>query len=111
MPLRCKKMEKNRIVFSLVFSQVEPGSVGRPPVVPPKLEEKLVETAKKAAEMGFGISRKQFFAKTGQLVKNLKLKTPFKNDIPGKDWFTGVKGRHPDFVIKKPQKLSVTRAS
>ena len=60
--------------------------------------------------MGFGLSRKQLFSKTGQLVKSLNLKTPFKNCIPVKDWFVGLKGRHPNFVVKKPQKLSVTRA-
>ena len=48
-------------------------------------------------------------AKTGQLVKNLSIQTSFKNGIPGKEWWKGLKGRHPDFVIKKPQKISVTR--
>ena len=89
---------------------MDPGAIGRPPVLPPNIEEKLVDTVKKAADMGFGLSRKQLFSKTGQLVKSLNLKTPFKKGIPGKDWFVGLKGRHPDFVVKKPQKLSVTRA-
>ena len=54
-----------------------------------------MDIVKRAADMVFGLSRKQLFSKTG---------------IPGKDWFVGLKGRHPDFVVKKPQKLSVTRA-
>ena len=60
--------------------------------------------------MGFGLSRKQLLIKTGRIVKSLKLKTQFKKDVPGKEWFKGLKGRHPELTIKKPQKLSVTRA-
>ena len=62
---------------------MDPGAIGRPPVLPPNIEEKLVDTVKKAADMGFGLSRKQLFSKTGQLVKSLNLKTPFKKGIPG----------------------------
>ena len=69
-----------------------------------------MDTAKRAAEMGFGLSRRQLLAKTGKMVKSLKLETPFKNGIPGKEWFQGLKGRHPEITMKKPQKLSVTRA-
>ena len=87
-----------------------PGAVGRSPVLPPKIEQKLVNAAKEAADIGLGVSRKQFFVKTGKVVKRLNLKTPFKKGIPGKDWFKGVKKRHPEIVIKKPQKLSVTRS-
>ena len=74
------------------------------------IEDKLVQSVKTAAEMGFGLSRKQLLNKTGKVVKSLKLKTPFKKGTPGKDWFLGLKARHPDITMKKPQKLSVTRA-
>ena len=87
-----------------------PGVIGRTPALPPAIEEKLVETTKKAASMGFGLSKKQLLIKTGKVVKNLKLKTPFKKGIPGKDWYIGLQGRHPELALKRPQKLSVTRA-
>ena len=90
--------------------QVKPGGIGRPPTLPSSLEQKVVDTAQKAAAMGFGLSRRQLLAKTGKMVKSLKLKTPFKNGIPGKEWFQGLKGRHPGITMKRPQKLSVTRA-
>ena len=69
----------------------KPGDIGRPPTLPPHIEEKLVETTKKAAAMGFGLSKKQLFIKTGKVVKNLNLKTPFKRGLPGNDWFIGLK--------------------
>lgn len=97
--------------FSLYeFYQVEPGNVGRKTAIPLELENKIVETVKKAADMGFGVSKSQLKAKTGRLVKDLKLKTSFKNNKPGDDWFLALKRRHPDVTMKKPQKLSVTRA-
>ena len=61
-----------------LFKVQKPSDTGRPPTLPPYIEEKLVESTKKAAAMGFGLSRKQLFIKTGKVAKNLKLKTPFK---------------------------------
>ncbi len=43
-------------------------------------------------------------------MKNLKLQTPFKKNIPGVDWFDSLKKRHPELCVKKTDKLSVTRA-
>ena len=43
------------------------------------------------------------------MVKSLKLNTPFKKGIPGRDWFRGLKGRHPEIAIKNTTKMSVTR--
>ena len=86
------------------------GGIGRPPTLPSSIEANLVQTTKRAADIGFGLSKKQLLAKTGRVVKQLKLKTSFKDGIPGKDWFLNCKKRYPDIAIKKPQKLSVTRA-
>ena len=86
------------------------GGIGRPPTLPSRIEDNLVQATKKAADMGFGLSKRQFLAKTGRVVKQLKLKTSFRDGIPGKDWFLNLKKRHPEISIKKPQKLSVTRA-
>ena len=90
--------------------QVEPGKVGRKTAIPVEPGDKIVGTAKKAADVGFGVSKSQLKAKTGRLVKDLKLKTSFKNNKPGDDWFLGLRRRHPDVTMKKPQKFSVTRA-
>ena len=86
------------------------GGIGRPPTLPSSVEDNLVTATKRAADMGFGLSRKQLLTKTGKIVKQLKLKTSFKNGVPGKDWFLNLRKRYPGIAIKKPQKLSVTRA-
>ena len=38
------------------------------------------------------------------------MKFAFNNGKPGKDWFEKFKRRHPDLSIRKPEKLTTTRA-
>lgn len=94
-----------------ISQRVLPGApIGRPPALPAKLEEELVSKVENAAAMGFGVSRRQLLVKTGRLVNKLKISTPFKDGVPGKDWFDGLRKRHPTLSIKKPLKLSVVRS-
>lgn len=44
----------------------------------------------------------------GSYVKRNNIKTPFKDGIPGKDWFINFKRRH-RLSIKKPQTLEYAR--
>jgi hypothetical protein len=80
--------------------------LGRPPVLPPKVEEKVVNLATEAAEKGLGVSPRMLRAKTSQLVKRLNIHTPFRQGIPGKDWYRGLRNRHPEIVIRHQEKLS-----
>ena len=59
---------------------------GRKPALPLELENSIVQSVKRASQLGVGVSRRQLLTRTGTLVKRLKLKTPFKNSTPGKDW-------------------------
>jgi len=34
----------------------------------------------------------------------------YGNFVAGKDWWEGVKRRHPDLTIRKPERLTITRA-
>ncbi|VDI62466.1 Hypothetical predicted protein [Mytilus galloprovincialis] len=77
---------------------------GRKPALPLELENSIGKSVKRASQLGVGISRRQLLARTGTLVKKLKIKTPFKNSIPGKDWWQNLKERHTDLVIRKPEK-------
>ncbi|XP_041370288.1 uncharacterized protein LOC121384088 [Gigantopelta aegis] len=83
---------------------------GRPPVLPPKIEEALIKKVIEAANKGFGISKKQLLLKVLRLCTSLKIKTPFKNGCPGDDWWQGLKMRHPELVLRKPEKLTTFRA-
>ena len=53
--------------FFVLFWQVKAGQIGRPPTLPPGIEDKLVEAIKKAAAMGFGLSMNNFWQKLEKL--------------------------------------------
>ncbi|VDH90293.1 Hypothetical predicted protein [Mytilus galloprovincialis] len=82
---------------------------GRKPALPLELEKSIVQSVKRASQLGVGLSRKQLLTRTGALVKKLKIKTPFKNSTPGKDWWQSLKERHPDLTIRKPEKTGALR--
>jgi hypothetical protein len=63
---------------------------GRQPVIPRKIESEIAQRATQAASMVLGMSKLQLLHKVGRVTKELKLLTPFKKNVPGKDSFTGV---------------------
>lgn len=75
-----------------IRGKVSDGAVpGRAPVIPRKVEAVITEKVTKAAEMGMGMSKLQVMQNVGKEVRQLKLKTPFKKNVPGKDWWKGFK--------------------
>ena len=82
---------------------------GRPPHIPRDIEHKLVDSVKMAARRGIGLTRKQVLLRTSVLCQRLNI-TRYANFKAGKDWWEGLKRRHPDVVIRKPEKLTSTRA-
>ena len=62
---------------------------GRQPVIPRKIKSEIAQRATQAASMGMGMSMLQLLHKVGRVTKELKLLTPFKKNVPGKDWWKG----------------------
>ena len=83
---------------------------GRPPHIPFELESKVVDAVKMAARRGIGLTRKQVLARTNTLCQRTKIAGGYQNFVAGKDWWEGVKRRHPDVALRKPEKLSSVRA-
>ena len=83
---------------------------GWPPHIPDKIEQKIVDAVKMAARRGIGLTRKQILAKTSTLCTRMKISSSYTTFKAGKDWWEGVRRRHPDLVIRKPEKLASTRA-
>ena len=63
-----------------------------------------------AARRGIGLTRKQVLLRTSVLCNRLEISSRYSNFKAGKDWWEGLKRRHPDVVIRKPEKLTSTRA-
>lgn len=57
---------------------------------------------------GFGLSRKEVLTIVGEYVTKNNIPNPFKNNIPGEDWFLKFKKRH-NLSIKKPEALEYAR--
>ncbi|KAK6171862.1 hypothetical protein SNE40_018286 [Patella caerulea] len=85
-------------------------SLGRKPVINIEIEDKMASMAMDLAKQGFGISRRQFIARAATLCKDMDITTPFKDGIPGKDWWGGFRKRHPELVLRKAEKLSTIRS-
>ena len=83
---------------------------GRKPVLPIEVENKIVEKTLSAAQCGFGFSRQLLAAKVCNVTKKLKIKTPFRNGIPGYDWWKGFKDRHPEVSLRTPEAQTDSRS-
>ena len=57
---------------------------------------------------GYGLSKKEIIFAMEQYLKMNSIKTPFKDNIPGKDYFINFTRRH-DLSHKKPQSVEVPR--
>lgn len=82
---------------------------GRPPAIPIEIENKIVDSIKMAARRGIGLTRSQILTRTNILCCRINI-SGYTNFKAGKDWWEGLKHRHPEIALKKPERLSSTRA-
>lgn len=83
-------------------------SKGRNTALPRNIENTLSASVKTLAKWEFGLGRKEIMDLVGQYVNANELETPFKDGIPGEDWFLNFKRRH-NLSIRKPETLEYAR--
>lgn len=81
---------------------------GRPTNIPITEEMKLANGLRTLEKWGFGLSRKEVFELVGKFINENKIKTNFKNGVPGEDWFLYFKKRH-NLSLKIPQNVEYAR--
>lgn len=74
-------------------------------------EQTLVKWIMDIAKARFPVTKEQLLDSVAKLVTELKIKTPFKNNRPGKHWFQSFLKRHPEITTRICQNLTSTRAS
>jgi hypothetical protein len=68
-------------------------------------ENIIVEWLINMAKIGYGQTRQQLLSAVKKVMDQDGRQTPFKNNLPGKDWFYAFMKRHPEIAPHTPQKL------
>jgi len=55
--------------------------------------------------VGYPVTRKDLMATVKVILDKQKRNTPFKDNIPGKDWIYGLLKRHPELSERRSQAL------
>ncbi|XP_055623549.1 uncharacterized protein LOC129766978 [Toxorhynchites rutilus septentrionalis] len=90
------------------LSGIKSSSKGRSIAIPLDIESNMATNIKTMAKWGYGLCKKEIIIAMKQYLEKNSIKTPFKNGIPGDDYFLNVKRRH-NLSQKKPQSVEVAR--
>ena len=83
---------------------------GKVPVILKEAEDSMISKVMSRADQGLGLSKRTMIARAGTLCRTVGLKNNFTNGKPGKAWWAGLKARHPEMTLRRPEKLSTTRS-
>ena len=96
---------------NLIAGKVNKVGAGRPSVLMLTEEREIVVTCQVLQELGYGLTRNIVTDVVTKFLKDSHRKSPFKDGIPGPDWWEGFLHRWPSLSQRKPQHLSAKRAS
>lgn len=104
--------QRHRVPKSVIYHRIKGRKVpteGRATVLGPTAEMHLENCIKAKARMGYPCDKNEIKNIVGQYVQAHNLNTPFKNGIPGDDWYYGFMSRHPSLSFKNPELLQKAR--
>lgn len=84
--------------------------LGASPVLTHAEEEELAKWALKMASIGYGQTRNQLKLKVKAILDADGRPNPFKDNMPGHDWFTRFLSRHPHISERMGEALGKERA-
>ncbi|KAH3844882.1 hypothetical protein DPMN_087148 [Dreissena polymorpha] len=73
-------------------------------------EKRIVEWLTQMSHIGYGRTKYELIRTVGKFVKEYGHKTPFKDGVPGKDWYYAFMERHPEIKLRSPRQLGKERA-
>ncbi len=81
----------------------------RPTILTPTEEKEIVVTCQVLQELGYGLNREMVGEINSSYLADQKRKNPFKDGVPGRDWWRGFLKRWPSLSERTPQHLSKKR--
>lgn len=78
-------------------------------VLSERVEEYIVSCLKARAQMGHPCQKEELKLLVKEYVDSKQLKTPFKDNKPGDDWYLNFMKRYPELSLKKPEHLQKAR--
>lgn len=88
---------------------IEKMGAGRKPVLNENIEKQIVVCLIARAQIGYPCDKEELKSLVSDYIKANRISTPFKNDIPGEDWYQSFMKRNPSISLKKPEHLQKTR--
>ena len=83
---------------------------GPPTVLPEAVEKEIATTCVVLQEFGFPLTKELVGVIIRDLLKDKGQQNPFKDGIPGRDWWEKFLRRWPILSLRKPQHLPKSRA-
>ena len=78
---------------------------GRKPVLTAAEEGKVVDFANTLCNFGYPVTKRELLNEVKFVLDHDGRVTPFKDNRPGKDWFSAFMGSHSDMTFRKPMSL------
>lgn len=100
------------VIYNRISGRKTPMDVtgpGRSQVLAPEIENEIVQCLIARSKMGLPCDKSELRQLVGEYVNAKALKTPFKDGIPGEDWYYAFMKRHPNLSLKKPEHLQKLR--
>lgn len=85
-------------------------SKGPQTVLGKEIEDEILNWIIYKGERGFPVVKSELLDNIQKYLTDTKQKTVFKNNRPGKHWYTSFMARHPELSIRIAQNLTSTRA-
>ena len=82
--------------------------IGPPTVLMKEKEDEIVETCQVFAEWGFDLQKEDIKSVVAQFCQHSNRHNPFKNGIPGDDWWASFLRRHPLLVKRINASITTT---
>lgn len=98
--LRAKKLNK--------YNDKKPGPA---PILNKEQEQEIVDWIFEMCRRGFPVTKAQLLSSVQFIIEKLKIKNPFKDNMPGRKWYKLFMERHPNIASRVTEKLSSRRAA